>query len=390
MFLEYFLQAVYCSRKCRTEAMAESGSHQIECSFLPSLVALQPDMDVYLALRIIAATDLSQQETFMKMSYDSVPEQTDTSKILDDDTPSYQFIKSLEGHENERTVEEKTELWVASVLVLKLLLSCSSFWGSSIYSNYIPHIGKEIMDIILKNQCNAHCVKESMTDSAKHSTSYEDIGFGVYGKLSLLNHSCSPNGHTCNMGRQKLLYSISSIEVGEEITISYGERFVSHSFAERERNLRNSYFFSCSCTACTNKWPKFDELPAKFALRCCKCSGMIDSTSFKCNLCQLLHKPGKKGGQNSKKSKKNQQAESSCKNIYDASFCQSKLAKAWNDYTASHNNITMNKYTDVDFRKIQEFVSLMDKFSYLPNKPCIEAQETLIKYYDVVTRSTDY
>ncbi|XP_018015363.1 SET and MYND domain-containing protein 4 [Hyalella azteca] len=414
--------AVYCSLACRDAAAGAKGGHPAECSLLPMLVALQPDLDAGLAFRTFTALGWENFSKYVKeikfsksgpldspanASKDSkdntnkgVLGQNDTDsleKLLDVGEMDCRFLFSLEGNLTARRREEKLDAAVAALILLKIFQNCSEFWRTK--ENYIDPVslevedlvtlGSHIMTIYLKVQCNAHCIKElKMNNESQGEQQYFDVGYGLYQKLSLLNHSCNANAHQSSTGIRKILYSISSIKKGEEITMSYGERFASHTKENRIKSLAETYHFKCSCIACVHNWPLFKDLAMKFSLRCCKCSGAVEPASGRCRMCNLGHKvsSGNKKKNQGKKGKKNSHKDQSLI-AYDATSANEEIAHAWKLYNEAHKNIANGSSSLQDIEKVRNLLSSLDKYALMPNKPYIEAQETCMKWFD--TRSNE-
>ncbi|KAH9840107.1 SET domain-containing protein [Rhodofomes roseus] len=77
----------------------------------------------------------------------------------------------------------------------------------------------------------------------------ELMGFAVYPKPSFFNHHCSPNVTKIRKGRTLGFVTTRPIEAGEELCISYGHVEMM-SLQERQRELREGWFFDCRCSRC--------------------------------------------------------------------------------------------------------------------------------------------
>ncbi|XP_010793954.1 plasma membrane calcium-transporting ATPase 2-like [Notothenia coriiceps] len=90
------------------------------------------------------------------------------------------------------------------------------------------------------------------------------VGVGLFPNLCLVNHDCWPNCTVIlNHGNQSALSSalhsqrrielraVGKISEGEELTVSYVD-FLSLS-ADRQKNLRESFHFECTCQHCSEK-----------------------------------------------------------------------------------------------------------------------------------------
>ena len=74
----------------------------------------------------------------------------------------------------------------------------------------------------------------------------------LYARISCVNHSCSPNAevHFLGEGSEATLLAKRTIEIGEELSISYIDDNERVSFHERRASLRD-YGFECDCAKCT-------------------------------------------------------------------------------------------------------------------------------------------
>ena len=73
---------------------------------------------------------------------------------------------------------------------------------------------------------------------------------GLFLGASRINHSCRHNAQNtwnANIGRLTI-HALSDIEEGQEITISYLSRRMEH--AERQRFLKEKFYFDCRCDLC--------------------------------------------------------------------------------------------------------------------------------------------
>ncbi|CAG8493713.1 2130_t:CDS:2 [Paraglomus occultum] len=106
----------------------------------------------------------------------------------------------------------------------------------------------------------------------------QSIGVGIYPNVSLLNHSCWPNCIVVFEGLKMNVRSIRKIEIGEEVTISYTDLFLTGE--ERRKELHERYFFTCRCELC-EKYKSVSEVDPRSALRCTNtsCANPVDQPS---------------------------------------------------------------------------------------------------------------
>jgi len=77
----------------------------------------------------------------------------------------------------------------------------------------------------------------------------ELMGFAVYPKPSFFNHNCRPNVAKVRRGRALGFVTTRPIAAGEELCISYGH-MEGMALEERQRELREGWFFDCRCGRC--------------------------------------------------------------------------------------------------------------------------------------------
>ena len=102
-----------------------------------------------------------------------------------------------------------------------------------------------VMRMLATISCNALSVCDA--ELTEH-------GIGVYPLLSMVNHSCVPNACVEFSGKSCSLRALRPIAVGEQVYISYIDVFVP--LETRQSQLKEGYYFPCSCPLCTD--PKLD------------------------------------------------------------------------------------------------------------------------------------
>ncbi|KAK3156871.1 hypothetical protein QOZ80_2AG0113190 [Eleusine coracana subsp. coracana] len=78
------------------------------------------------------------------------------------------------------------------------------------------------------------------------------VAQAIYISGSLFNHSCQPNVHVYFLSRALVLRSTEFIESGSPIELSYGPQVGEMDLPERQRLLRDNYYFSCQCSKSSN------------------------------------------------------------------------------------------------------------------------------------------
>jgi hypothetical protein len=81
-----------------------------------------------------------------------------------------------------------------------------------------------------------------------------DVGDGyicLFPSIARINHACRPNAHPRFIPKTLMMEvkALRDIEVGEEISISYGNIDMKH--AERQQLYKDGWNFTCTCSLCT-------------------------------------------------------------------------------------------------------------------------------------------
>lgn len=102
------------------------------------------------------------------------------------------------------------------------------------------HLQHKIVQLLCRMNCNAFTICDDAC---------APVGLGVFPQGALFNHSCKPNCVVSFHGRQMNVHAIADIAQNEELLVSYVDVLASSS--TRQRELRESYFFSCRCDRCS-------------------------------------------------------------------------------------------------------------------------------------------
>lgn len=73
---------------------------------------------------------------------------------------------------------------------------------------------------------------------------------GIFPKISMLNHSCSPNIRNVFDGKKLTIFTTDEVQEGEEVLNCYGPNYKLMSYQERQDSLRLQYNFNCNCIKC--------------------------------------------------------------------------------------------------------------------------------------------
>lgn len=109
--------------------------------------------------------------------------------------------------------------------------------------------------------CNSHTICD---DELK------PIGAGLYPLAAVINHSCQPNCVITFQGNTAFVRTITDVEAGSELNLSYIE--IAESTEKRRRELRENYHFDCDCVRCSGGVVNESELSG---FKCESCAGCV-------------------------------------------------------------------------------------------------------------------
>ncbi|KAI8365772.1 hypothetical protein BD560DRAFT_401665 [Blakeslea trispora] len=161
----------------------------------------------------------------------------------------------------------------------------------------IFHLSSSIVDtlvtIFCQIRCNTFAVKQARNKQVGADLVVERehiiLGRAVYLMASKLNHDCDPNSIVSfgngdiNLCQMQVRCSKKQIDPKQEITISYGPLASVHSQDERQKKLKQDYFFDCRCSSCEDKNQHNPD--AIYKCQFCK-TGKMYRQQFKCPECQ--------------------------------------------------------------------------------------------------------
>ena len=123
--------------------------------------------------------------------------------------------------------------------------------GQTISDDSLHYIGALILRHIVQLVSNAHAVTE-LQDSEEDTVEQVRLATAIYPSVSLLNHSCVPMIVNNFSGKVLTVRSTRAVSEGEEITNCYGPHHRRHPYSDRQRMLRQQYYFRCQCSACSD------------------------------------------------------------------------------------------------------------------------------------------
>lgn len=172
-----------------------------------------------------------------------------------------------------------------SVDILQSLFECKQRLSEHIRRCQVNsmHITHRRLDYSCNN------LPDNLIDFTPHLVE-DKIGCGLFLSTAMVNHSCDPNSKCSKFnGIQVYLISNKSIDSSTDVNISYGLFYKYHTLEYRQSELKNNYYFICTCEACTRRWE-----PIFSAFKCNQCSGPV----IEVDKCQVKSINGKTDAKN--------------------------------------------------------------------------------------------
>lgn len=267
---------VVCSLECYNKSV-DSGKENIPTATTPfdsrleDLFSLSNDdqATTLLALWSLKSKPVdfftSNKEKFEGVSADFGVNQDENWK-LEGDMEMFKSLYNLVTHIDEQSWDEKVNLLIITVILLRFLREMNYFSNTSkTTSDDLSPEEQFIGRLLHKFQCgmkyNQHGIYQTETNvEVGKKLPLVSSGIGVYPTLLFFNHSCSPNTLRINDGNMVYVIAKEVIKAGEEVSDCYGIHHLSIPRKERQEKLTKGFKFKCCCKACTENWPMFPEL----------------------------------------------------------------------------------------------------------------------------------
>ncbi|XP_011352046.2 SET and MYND domain-containing protein 4 isoform X2 [Ooceraea biroi] len=204
-------------------------------------------------------------------------------------------------HEDRRTSKDFLERSLMAAFLLKCLQRVS-FFACPTPDDEVPGADEiAVAALLLRNlqllQFNAHEFFETRLSERHRFRGSRPVylGVAIYPTVARFNHDCYPAVMRCFVGRCIVIRAVRSLQPGDVVAENYGPIFTKKTLAERQRTLAGRYWFQCTCKACHEDWPRFENLTNdSVRLRCPTpgCDGLHlpaqqrPSKMIKCQGCQ--------------------------------------------------------------------------------------------------------
>ncbi|KYN44678.1 SET and MYND domain-containing protein 4 [Trachymyrmex septentrionalis] len=265
----------FCGKKCREIAMATY--HKYECKILALLIGSGMSVLSMVALRMV-----TQEES----------REGDDGSV---DVAPYNLVT----HADKRTSKDFLERSLMAAFLLKCLQRVG-FFANPTPDDEVPGVEEiTVAALLLRNlqllQFNAHEFFETRMSAEHrfHGSRPVYLGVAIYPSVARFNHDCYPAVTRYFIGRHIVIRAIRGLRPGDVIAENYGPIFTKRTLVERQRTLTGRYWFQCTCKACQEDWPRFENLTNdSVKLRCptVGCGGLHSRSRqgkpIKCPDCQ--------------------------------------------------------------------------------------------------------
>lgn len=337
----YCRDALFCSVSCRQQAW--HSYHEAECGILNIISVSGIGKFGYLAVRTVV---LAKKGGLLKR----LP--TNESCLAHGQSSEYERIYNLVAHTDDRSAHDVFKRSLMAMFLLKCLTMTEFCDGSKEVE--VTLVGGHLLHHLQMLPCNAHEISELRLDTTAVATSEQhEIGAGIYANLSLFNHSCDPSVTRNFCGTKCVMRAIKTVRKGEEVCDNYGALYAVQCKEDRQAKLQKQYYFTCSCTPCTQNWPQYMDLLKS------------DSPQWKCSKClRLLAKNDKGYGCND------------CDVHYNNIELTQLLSTARRDYGEAFSNL-MSCSVDKSLPVFAAYLSKLDQVLALPWKDYNNGQEAI-------------
>ncbi|XP_018405410.1 PREDICTED: SET and MYND domain-containing protein 4-like [Cyphomyrmex costatus] len=173
---------------------------------------------------------------------------------------------NLVTHADKRTSKDFLERSLMAAFLLKCLQRVG-FFANPTPDDEVPGVEEiTVAALLLRNlqllQFNAHEFFETRISAEHrfHGSRPVYLGVAIYPSVARFNHDCYPAVTRYFIGRHIVIRAIRGLRPGDVIAENYGPIFTKRTLAERQRTLAGRYWFRCTCKACQEDWPRFENL----------------------------------------------------------------------------------------------------------------------------------
>ncbi|KAG0724952.1 SET and MYND domain-containing protein 4 [Chionoecetes opilio] len=272
--------AIFCNEDCKKASVPW---HQYECGILHILSSVGI---AHLALRVILIT---RWKTYCDIREEEVEGRTagiGESGVYNgpDMVNKYRAVYHLLPHLNRCLLEDQLQYCLAAILLATAISDRTNFIEENIDENThkadldVSQLASVVMRHIAQLVSNAHAITQIMPAQCESDSKVEQIqqvrvACAIYPTSSMMNHSCKPNIINSFYKDVIVIRVIENIKPGDQVNNCYGPFYCRQTRDERQDTLKQQYFFTCKCEACTQ--PEYMKLEAHWnGLYCESCGGV--------------------------------------------------------------------------------------------------------------------
>jgi hypothetical protein len=245
-------RVVYCSEKCAKE---DADLHQWSCRYLSALedalrrakrLDEEPfDHEERDLLRLVVLVLSRRQSDHANVH--GQEKEVDMARFLDPEPTEPKWWDLMVLQDNRELVLNSQDDKRCSLF--------HQMWEFLRFSVNLPteFIGVDdtlVCAVLYRELANSFGIWDN-TRNGEVCDSSDLLGYGVYPKGAIFNHSCSPNVQKKHKDRAIEFWTSTSVNGGDQLFISYGN-VTEPVDVRRERMLQN-YFFQCHCARCRHE-----------------------------------------------------------------------------------------------------------------------------------------
>lgn len=388
---------IFCDEACRARALAEF--HARECPVLPGLVALDLEPPALLATRIV----LKASYVTLKEVMPRLLREMDEGKRGGGGGGEQEVFDSSDFRNlilcDSRKLKSKPEHYLgyctSSLMLTKILEESGKFFVNRDDQALQPSqddlrmTGTTIFLVTMTvfALSNSILYTEKLHGGAMLG---ERFSSGVWPTVCLAQKSCCPSVTMYMCGPAMVMRSLAPIPAGQSIT-TLGTFHFSKIPPTKRREANAEAGIQCSCRACLEDWPIYQELPTETRLKCPKCAHPLTRSAE--GRVQCLHhvvSPAARGTG----------AQGSCWAAAKRILCWGQEAEVGEDmeemkdlyatvdkFQQRRSFLRIGEETEEERQLIVEVAEILDKHGVLPCKLHYDIQDILTACFSIQDRS---
>lgn len=290
---------VFCSVACRAKGFE---AHEKECKILMKIHALglQNDSEAILALKVLLQTSFVELKTkipLLQKEFKELPPRklgfNESNVYVSTDYRSVYHMASTRHRESSNQCFFSN--CIVAFVITKMLVESKTFFVNRAGLAFTPSRADCIMigGALLHHMCvypNTFCMSDITVCSPSSNTRKDVVGEALFPALMMIRHACDAPTVHYNFGHVKIVKTVMPIKKGQEVTMSYGDKYQTTPLVYRKLQL-GGFGIECSCKACEEDWPAYPRIPDELRLKCVKCRNPVSekTPSPACHTCDISY-----------------------------------------------------------------------------------------------------